>query len=165
MLNCCCALFWNNLEIVWIACVLVTVCYSPDVFKFIWPFVCDIWILTQCLVYFLCTRRSCLAVEFCWLAVKIQCCSAECLAVSGFLQISAVAGVVKVKQHLQIHFWWLNAVVLQSLFTLFRNLENWSILNYTMNFVLSLYFWIFNKWNCVLTSWCHSKMCLIYCVY
>ncbi len=35
---------------------------------------------------FLCTRRSCLAVEFCWLAVKVRCCSAECLAVSGFLQ-------------------------------------------------------------------------------
>lgn len=52
-------------------------------------------------MYFLCTRRSCLAVVFCWLAVKIRCCSAECLAVSGFLQFAAVAGVVEVKQHLR----------------------------------------------------------------
>lgn len=162
MLNCCCALFWNNLEIVWIACVLVTVCYSPDVFKFIWPSVCDIWILTQCLVYFLCTRRSCLAVEFCWLAVKIRCCSAWLFPVFYRFQLLQVWS--RSSSICKYIFGGINAVVLQSLFTLFRNLENWSILNYTMNFVLSLYFWIFNKWNYVLTSWCHSKMCLI-CVY
>lgn len=27
-------------------------------------------------VFVLCTRRSCVAVEFCWLAVKVACCSA-----------------------------------------------------------------------------------------
>ncbi|TRY58012.1 hypothetical protein DNTS_034771 [Danionella cerebrum] len=35
-------------------------------------------------------RRSCVAVELCWLAVKVECCGAECLAVSSILLIAPV---------------------------------------------------------------------------
>lgn len=41
-------------------------------------------------VFLLCTRRSCVAVEYCWLAVKVACCSAECLDVSSILQNAPV---------------------------------------------------------------------------
>jgi len=54
------------------------------------------WLLGELVFYFilliflpvfvLCIRRSCVAVEFCWLAVKVACCSAECADVSSILQ-------------------------------------------------------------------------------
>lgn len=144
-------LYFKIIWKVWIACVLIAVYYwyIPDVktsfcisfsLNSFLGFSCVIiWILTQCLVYFLCTRRSCLAVEFCWLAVKIRCCSAECLAVSGFLQFAAVAGVVEVKQHLQKNS---VAEALSSVkcLLLCYSLESWSILNYTDKLCSVLWF-------------------------
>lgn len=75
---------WNQNHILYLnlGFYFFLVCYL-----LIWH-ICDFLMLS--LVYLLCTRRSCAAVEYCWLAVKVACCSAECLAVSSILLIAPV---------------------------------------------------------------------------
>ena len=80
-----------------------TGCQLPDFEQLFFLFITPIILVCLCLFVFLCTRRSCVAVEFCWLAVTVACCSAECLDVSSILQSAAVTTLVRLLQSLPLY--------------------------------------------------------------
>lgn len=67
--------------------------YTRSFNFFFLPFLCYkfafLWILTLLSCYLLCIRRSCVAVEYCWLAVKVRC------SADGEVAVQWLAGVLR----------------------------------------------------------------------